>query len=282
MNKEEKKGKRGGANTLRVLALGDIVGKIGRQAVLKILPGLRAEMKFDLVVAQAENLAHGIGVTRDTLEEVRAAGIDVFTGGNHIFQKQGRELLADPVARLLRPANYPEAPGTGWAIFPVANVKVALINLQGQVFMKENVNNPFTLLETILQGLPQDVSVILVDFHAEATSEKVAMGWQADTHPAGRQISAVWGTHTQVPTADARVLPGGTGRVTDLGMNGVRDGVIGVEKDGILRTFRTGLSEQHVIPDTGAGVFNACLFEIDSETGKCLQVNRIDREVTIG
>ncbi|MEK7540430.1 MAG: TIGR00282 family metallophosphoesterase [Patescibacteria group bacterium] len=272
----------GRVNTLRVLALGDIVGKIGRQAVLQLLPGVKAEMKVNLVVAQAENLAHGIGVTRDTLEEVRAAGIDVFTGGNHVFQKQGREVLADPAARLLRPANYPEAPGTGWAIFPVGGVKVALINLQGQVFMKETVNNPFTLLETILKGLPQDIAVILVDFHAEATSEKVAMGWQADLQAAGRQVSAVWGTHTQVPTADARVLPGGTGCVTDLGMSGVRDGVIGVAKDGILRTFRTGLSEQHVIPDTGVAVFNACLFEINSETGKCLLVNRIDREVTIG
>lgn len=268
--------------TLRVLALGDVVGKIGRQAVLSVLPGLREELKIDLVVAQAENLAHGIGVTRDTLEDIRAAGIDVFTGGNHIFQKQGRELLADPATRLLRPANYPEAPGTGWAIFPVGDVKVALINLQGQVFMKENVNNPFTLLETILQGLPQDVKVVLLDFHAEATSEKVAMGWQGDAQPAGRQVSAVWGTHTQVPTADARVLPNGTGFVTDLGMSGIRDGVIGVEKNGILRTFTSGLSEQHVIPETGVAVFNACLFEIDNATGKCVSVNRIDREVQVG
>lgn len=277
-------GKKGGegATTLRVLALGDVVGKIGRQAVLNVLPGLRQEMKLDLVIAQAENLAHGIGVTRDTLEEIRAAGIDVFTGGNHIFQKQGRELLADPTARLLRPANYPEAPGTGWTTFPVGEVKVALINLQGQVFMKETVNNPFTLLETILKGLPQDVKVVLIDFHAEATSEKVAMGWQADAKSTGRQISAVWGTHTQVPTADARVLLGGTGCVTDLGMSGARDSVIGVEKEGILRTFSTGLSEQHVIPETGAAVFNACLFEIDSVTGKCLSVSRIDREVQVG
>lgn len=275
-------GKGEGAKTLRVLALGDIVGKIGRQAVLHILPGLRQELHIDLVVAQAENLAHGIGVTRETVEEVRAAGIDVFSGGNHIFQKQGRELLADPGMRLLRPANYPEAPGTGWAIFPVGGVKVALINLQGQVFMKENVNNPFTLLETILQGLPQDVKVVLVDFHAEATSEKVAMGWQGDAQPTRRQVSAVWGTHTQVPTADARVLPNGTGFVTDLGMSGIRDGVIGVEKDGILRTFNTGLSEQHVIPETGPAVFNACLFEVDRETGRTLAVNRIDRETQIG
>lgn len=262
---------------MRVLALGDIVGKIGRQAVLKLLPGIKTEYKVDLVIAQAENLAHGIGVTRDTLEEVRAAGIDLFTGGNHIFQKQGRELVADPSARLLRPANYPEAPGTGWVVFPWMGIQLVLINLQGQVFMKEAVNNPFNMLDNILKGLPQEVKVVLIDFHAEATSEKVAMGWHVD----GR-ASAVWGTHIQVPTADARVLSKGTGFVTDLGMSGIRDGVIGVEKDGILRTFVSGLSEQHVIPEVGMAVMNGVLFEIDPVTGTCLKAERIDRQVQIG
>lgn len=264
-------------NTLRVLALGDIVGRMGRETVKRVLPGLRKELQIDLVIAQAENLAHGIGVTRETLEDVRQAGIDLFTGGNHIFQKQGREVLADPKARLLRPANYHDVPGTGWTVFEMAGEHVAVINLQGQVFMKEAVDNPFRLLDAILQQLPGDVKIILVDFHAEATSEKVAMGLHAD----GR-VSAVWGTHTQVPTADQRVLLGGTGVVTDLGMCGSRNGVIGVAKEGIIRSFLTGVSEQHVIPEAGPAMFNACLFEINPKTGQCMSVNRIDREVTIG
>lgn len=261
------------------------MGKIGRQVVLQLLPDLKKDLAIDVVVAQAENLAHGIGITRETLAEVRDAGIDLFTGGNHIFQKQGREMLADATCGVLRPANYPEAPGTGWTILEhrLASgllIKLGVINLQGQVFMKEPVNNPFTMLEAILKQVPPDVKCILVDFHAEATSEKVAMGWQAANQ--NRQISAVWGTHTQVPTSDARVLPGGVGAVTDVGMNGLRDGVIGVEKDGILRAFLTGLTEQHVIPETGIGVFNGVLFEIQPETGACVSVARIDREVKVG
>lgn len=274
--KKEGKGERS-KNALRVLALGDIVGRIGRDTVKQFLPDIRKKFNVDLVVGQAENLAHGIGVTRETLQEARAAGIDVFTGGNHVFQKQGRELVEDPSAGLLRPANYPEAPGTGWTVFPVNGTQVALLNLQGQVFMKENVNNPFQTLDTLIKQLPRKVKVILLDFHAEATSEKVAMGWHAE----GR-LSAVWGTHTQVPTADARILPKGTGVVTDLGMNGVSDGVIGVEKEGIVRSFLSGLSEQHIIPQTGPVMFNSCLFEIDTQSGQCLSIQRIDRAGVIG
>lgn len=277
MNPEEKKDKTGGAKTLRVLALGDIVGRIGRDAVLKVLPEVRQQEKIDLVVAQAENLAHGIGVTRETLEEVRRAGIDVFTGGNHIFQKQGMSLVEDPTMRLLRPANYENRPGTGWTVFEVAGVKVVLINLQGQVFMKDEVSNPFVMLNSLLDTVPRDALVRLLDFHAEATSEKVAMGWHAD----GR-LSAVWGTHTQVPTADARVLPQGTGFVTDLGMSGARDSVIGVEKEGIVRTFLGEKGSAHVMPESGIAVVQGTAFEIDVATGKCLTAKRIDREVQIG
>lgn len=264
-------------DTLRVLALGDIVGRMGREAVLKVLPQVRQEEKIDLVVAQAENLAHGIGVTEVTLNEVRSAGIDVFTGGNHIFQKQGLTLVEDPSMRLLRPANYEHKPGTGWTVFEIAGVKVALINLIGQVFMKDQVSNPFVLLNSILESVPKDVRIRLLDFHAEATSEKVAMGWHAE----GR-LSAVWGTHTQVPTADARVLPQGTGFVTDLGMSGARDSVIGVEKEGIVRAFLEGKAGGHVMPDTGVAVVQGVVFEIAVANGTCVSANRIDRQVQIG
>lgn len=263
--------------TLRVLALGDIVGRMGREAVLKVLPEVRREEKIDVVIAQAENLAHGIGVTKETLNEVRTAGIDIFTGGNHIFQKQGLSLVEDPTMHLLRPANYEHKPGTGWAVFDVAGTKVVLMNLQGQVFMKDEVSNPFVMLNHLLETVPRDAKIRLLDFHAEATSEKVAMGWHADS-----RLSATWGTHTQIPTADARVLPQGTGFVTDLGMSGARDSVIGVEKEGIVRAFLDGKSNGHVMPQSGVAVVQGVLFEIDITSGKCLRVKRIDREVEIG
>ena len=257
----------------KILFVADVVGRPGRNAVDALLPGLREELAPDLTIVNGENSAGGFGITAKIAKELRAAGADVITTGNHVFDQ--REFLAELPAeeRLLRPHNYPPgAPGTGFCVIERSGVSVLVMNLMGRLFLTD-IDDPFRAADGILAEHPE-VKVVFCDFHGEATSEKVAMGWYLD----GR-ASAVVGTHTHVPTADARVLPGGTAYVTDVGMVGPRDGVIGVDKEAVLKRFLTGVPHRFEVA-AGVVTFNSVLVTIDSLTGRATAIQRIDREHT--
>jgi hypothetical protein len=262
---------------LKILFLGDIVGKIGRRAVAEILPKLREKYKIDLVIANVENLAHGQGATLETLSEVQEAGVDFFTSGNHIWKK--KEII-DIFQRgefpIIRPANYPPSvPGEGWRVIEVGTKKIVIINLMGRVFMKEDLDCPFRKVDEILSPTSdfQLPTSILVDFHCEATSEKKAFGWYLD----GR-VSAVIGTHTHIPTADGEILPQGTAYISDVGMIGAKESVLGVDKDIIIKKFLDQMPGVHEIPEEGSAIFQAVLVEIDPKNGKSVKIERLDRE----
>lgn len=263
---------------MKVLFFGDIVGKLGRQALIQELPALKRDLEPDLIIANVENLAHGKGVTIDTLNEIKEVGVQVFTSGNHIFRKGGHEEILDSnMYKIIRPANYPPGvPGKGFVTLEVNGSRVLVINLMGRVFFKEDLDDPFRKLDEIIADAAKDANIVLVDWHAEATSEKVALGWHAD----GR-VSAVLGTHTHVLTADARILPQGTGCITDVGMTGARDGILGVAKEGPLYTFTTQLITKFEIPETGAAQINSVYLEIDDNTGRTTRIERRDLEVVI-
>lgn len=265
-------------NSITILFFGDIVGKPGRRAVAAVLPELQQELSPDLVIANAENLAHGVGVTRKTLEEMRVSGIDFFTSGNHIWSKpEVYEIFQDIEYPLIRPANYgPKSPGRGYQLIPVGKEQLLVVNLHGQVFIEEELDNPFHALDAILGQVQEPYAGIIVDFHAEATSEKSAFGWHAD----GR-VSAVLGTHTHVPTADDRILPHGTAFISDVGMCGLRDSVIGVDTEIILDKFLQKNSRAHDIADHGDCVVNAVQITIDPDTKKATSLTRHQKFVTI-
>jgi metallophosphoesterase (TIGR00282 family) len=264
---------------LSVLVIGDVVGRAGREACTQIIPQLKAEFTPDLVIANAENVAHGKGITRATLKDLRDAGVDFFTSGNHVWSKpEVFEILAEEPTILLRPANFPvESPGQGRKLLSIAGKSILVINLMGRVFMREHLDCPFRALDAILeQYTGEQLSAIIVDFHAETTSEKNAFGLYADS-----RVSAVLGTHTHIPTADHRVLPGGTAFTTDIGMVGVRDSVIGVERESIITNFLTQRPAKHQVAEHGIVVFNAVLLRIDETTHRATDITRIMREVVI-
>jgi metallophosphoesterase (TIGR00282 family) len=254
---------------MRILVIGDIVGRPGRRVVTALVPALRRELAIDVVVANGENAAAGRGLTVNTAKEICAASVDVITSGNHIWDNQDIFPYLDTEAPVLRPANYPEeTPGRGLVRFGALTV----INLMGRTFMYD-IDDPFKaadrLLATVEPGTP-----ILVDMHAEATSEKIAMGWYLD----GR-VSAVIGTHTHVPTADQRLLPKGTAFVCDVGMCGPRDSIIGVEPEPVIRKFLTGMPARFNVAEKARMVqFNAVVIDIDDESGKARSIERVDRE----
>ena len=255
---------------MKVLFIGDIVGKLGRRAVVEIVPKLRKKYKVDLVIANIENLAHGKGITQNTFEEIKAAGIDAYTTGNHVCKyKEGVEMLDDNELRILRPANYPPGvPGQGYTLLKVKGKKVLLINLMGRVFMRQDLDDPFRKFDEILDEVKADH--VIVDLHAEASSEKVAFGWYA----AGR-ASLVVGTHTHIPTADAQLLsPKKLGYVTDVGMVGPKDGILGVDKAEIIESFLTQLPVKHRMVEKGDIVFNSILAKI--KQNQSIQIERID------
>jgi len=219
---------------MRLLFIGDVVGKPGREGLAAAMPGLRAEHLPDLVVVNGENAAGGVGVTAETAGEIFEAGADVITLGNHTYRHKDVYPFLDSERRIVRPANFPATnPGRGHTIVEAAGMRVAVINLSGERHMLVD-RNPFPAIDELLGSLTGSADAYVVDFHAELTSEKVAMGWHLD----GR-VAAVLGTHTHVPTADARVLPGGTAHVSDVGMTGSRAGVIGVRREQALRAFKT-------------------------------------------
>jgi len=228
------------ARTLSVLAIGDVVGSAGRRALTRVLPQLRADLKPDLVIVNGENASGGIGINARAVDEITRAGADVITLGNHAYRQHDVHRLLDDRDTLLRPANHlASQPGHGSVVVDVRGTRIAVVNLQGNVFM-ESGRHAFSEIDAVVAKLRKQADHVIVDFHAEATSEKVAMGWHLD----GR-VSAVVGTHTHVPTSDYRVLPGGTAYISDLGMTGARDSVIGMDIDASVRKFVTHMHQRY-------------------------------------
>ena len=255
---------------IRLLFLGDIVGRPGRELVRKGLPSLIEHHTIDLVIANAENAAAGRGVTREIGDSLLGWGVDVMTSGNHIWAQRETADYIGTEARLLRPANYPAGvPGNGsYLARTEAGRPVGVINVMGRVFM-QNLDDPFTRVLEEIERLRGRTRVILVDFHAEATSEKVAMGWHLDG-----KVTAVIGTHTHVQTADQQILPGGTAYLTDAGMTGPHDGVIGVDKRAVLDKFLRGMPAR-METASGNPRLNGMLIDADEATGKAVAVQRL-------
>lgn len=254
---------------LRVLLTGDCMGRPGRRILEERLHDLRREREIDLVVANVENAAAGFSITPRIAEELFAAGVDVMTSGNHIFDKKEAVEYIDREPRLLRPANYaPGTPGRGRWTGRVRGVPVAVINLQGRAFMPPS-DDPFRCVEGQLQVIGPGCQVILVDIHAETTAEKMALGRFLDG-----KVSAVVGTHTHVQTADEQILPGGTAYLTDLGMTGPHDGVIGMVTEQVLERFRTGMPGRFE-PSDGRIQLHGLLVDIDETSGHAVGVERL-------
>ncbi|MDP6605675.1 MAG: TIGR00282 family metallophosphoesterase [Dehalococcoidia bacterium] len=257
---------------MRVLMVGDVVGRPGRTAVAHILPALREELAVDHVVLNGENAAAGRGLTEKTARELFKAGVDVITSGNHIYDVREFVPALDGDLPILRPANYPPA-AAGHGVTTTGDLTV--INLMGRVFMPVAVDDPFRAIDALLDGFGDD-AVVVIDFHAEASSEKQALAWYVD----GR-VAAVVGTHTHVPTADARVLPAGTAMVTDLGMVGVVDSIIGDDVSSVVDRFVTSMPTRLPVADGEELLFNSVLIEIDEQTGRATSIKRVDRRTLV-
>jgi metallophosphoesterase (TIGR00282 family) len=257
---------RGPSKTL--LFLGDVVGEPGRRAVVEALPTLRERYSPDFVVANGENVAGGLGITERTANDLLTAGVDLITTGNHVYRHRDVYGFLDSCERIIRPANYLESnPGRGHAVIDKDGVRWGVINLSGTVYLRA-ARPPFQEVDRILGRMKEDADLVLVDFHAEVTSEKVAMGWHLD----GRVLAMV-GTHTHVPTADARVLPGGTAYMTDVGMTGARGGVIGVKKELSLQHFLTQLPVKFETADEDVWIMG-CVVE-STEAGLARSIEPI-------
>ena len=261
---------------VRILFVGDVVGRPGRRVLQRLLQGLIDERLIDYVIVNVENSAGGIGITPDVIREFDALPIDCYSSGNHIWDKREGLPLLDKHPKLLRPANYPEGnPGTGLHVGETAaGIKVATLNLEGQVFMK-NLDSPFKIADRALEQLEDDVKIVIVDFHAEATSEKQAMGFYLD----GR-AGAVFGTHTHVPTADERILAGGTALITDVGMTGPYDGIIGFRVKEVLQRFATQRNVSLQVAKKDLRLAGAVV-DVDASTGKAVAVERLLIPVTL-
>jgi metallophosphoesterase (TIGR00282 family) len=254
---------------MRVLFVGDVVGKPGRQAIAALVPSIKRERDIDLVIANGENAAGGAGLTGEIAREIHDAGADVITNGNHVWDQRGFLKEIEALEFCLRPLNLPPGnPGKGWVIKNDALV----VNAIGRVFMAEQ-DDPFRAVDALLAELgPRAPKIRILDWHAEATSEKLAMGWHLD----GR-FSAVLGTHTHVPTADARILPQGTALVADAGMVGPRDSVLGVEPSIIVGRYLDHLPRRFEVA-SGVVQFNSLVLDIDDTTGRARSIERLDRE----
>jgi metallophosphoesterase (TIGR00282 family) len=254
---------------MKILVIGDIVGRPGRQIVHKLLGGLRRQYKIDLVIANGENAAGGFGLSVNTAQELFNDSVDVITSGNHIWAQKDILPCLDAEMPILRPLNYPpDVPGRGW----LATGKVMVVNLIGRTFMND-VDCPFRAMDKLLAESGPRPPVIIVDFHAEATSEKAAMGRYLD----GR-VSAVLGTHTHVGTIDTQVLPGGTAYVTDIGMTGPSDSIIGDDVESVIKRFLTGMPHRLSV-GKGRPVLNAVLVDLDEASGRAAGIERIAREI---
>lgn len=257
-------------SVMRILILGDVMGRPARRAVRDLVPSLIKDEQLDLVVANAENAAGGMGVDIKSAQELMSAGVNVLTSGNHIWKKKEIYEYLDQKEFLIRPANYPAgAPGKGWCVWRHEGLTALVVNVQGRVFMPNHVDDPFRCVDEILHHQRNHSPVVVVDMHAEATSEKYAMGWYLD----GR-ASVVYGTHTHVQTADERILPGGTAYITDVGMCGPFDSVIGMERETVIRGFLTQLPRQFAVAKDNV-VLQGIIVEIDQTNGKARSIRRL-------
>lgn len=259
---------------INIVFIGDIVGRPGRRVLAQHIDSLRDEYEADLVIANVENAAAGFGITGKIIDDLLNMGVDVMTSGNHIWDKRETFDLIDDEPRLLRPLNYPEeTPGHGLYIATTPQGdKLAIINLMGAVFMHPTLDCPFTAINRLLEQMQADIRAIFVDFHAEVTSEKMAMAWHLD----GR-VSAVIGTHTHIPTADERILPQGCATLSDAGMTGCYDSVIGMDRNVSVQRFLNKLPQRHQVA-TGKGSLRGAHVRIDPSTGRALHIERISRE----
>jgi metallophosphoesterase (TIGR00282 family) len=259
---------------MNVLLIGDVIGKPGRQLLEMFLPLLIQEHNLDFIVANAENVAHGFGVTPETADQLYRTGVDILTSGNHIWDKKEILEYIAKENRLLRPANYPTTvPGKGFTIAQSkSGRKVGVVNLQGRIFMGPS-DDPFAIGMQIVERIRRETPIIFVDIHGEASSEKQAMGWYLDG-----KVTAVFGTHTHVPTADERVLPGGTAYITDVGMSGPYDSIIGNDKDQIIQKFLDQMPTRFEVAKENP-ILQAILVRLNPETGHAIHMERITRKV---
>lgn len=256
---------------MNILMIGDISGKPGRMLIRELLPGLKREFKVDFVIANGENAASGSGITRETANELFLNGVDILTMGNHTWDKKEIFHFIDQDERIVRPLNYPPGtPGQGSAIIDLFGHRIGIINLLGRAFLPP-IDCPFRAVDHELEKMKKETNIILVDFHAETTSEKIALGWYLD----GR-VSAVAGTHTHVQTADETVLPQGTAYITDLGMTGSYNSVLGVKKELVIQKFLTNLPVKFEIAK-GQEMLCGLVITLDENSGKATSVQRIRR-----
>lgn len=255
---------------MRVLAIGDLIGSAGIRKLKNILPKLKEEEKIDFVIVNGENSAEGMGITETNFKDILAEKVDVITMGNHTWGKKDIFKFIDH-PKLLRPANYPKGVvGKGYNIYSCKNKKIAVINLIGRVDINVLSENPFILAKEIIEKIKNQVDMIFIDFHAEATAEKIAMGYFLDG-----KVTAVYGTHTHVQTADETILENGTAYITDIGMTGPKKSVIGMDVAASIKRFETTLPERYKIA-TGECIFNGVIFDVDDTTNKVKEIKRIN------
>ena len=262
---------------MKLLFIGDVVGEPGRRAVRQLLPRLRSRFDFECVIANGENSAHGAGITSSTAQELLNSGVDVITSGDHVWDQKESATLLEQEPRCLRPANYPAGvPGKGsFLVQRPGRHPLAVLNLQGRTFIAAH-DNPFTVARQEVERLRQATPLIFIDFHAEATSEKVAMGWMLDG-----QVSAVIGTHTHIHTAVERILPNGTACLTDAGCTGGQGGVLGRDWAPVVHRYLTGLPQRFGICDVDIQL-QGCMIEIDDKTGRSTSILRVVERLTSG
>ncbi len=254
---------------MRILFIGDIVGKIGREAISNYLPKLKQTYKPTVTIVNAENAAHGKGLTEKIYKSLLREGVDFMTMGNHTYGQRQIYDFIENANRMVRPANFPdEAPGVGMRYIQINEIKLAIINLQGRAFMQD-IDDPFKKADALVTEAKKETDCIFVDFHAETTSEKNAMGWYLDN-----RVSAVVGTHTHIQTSDERILPGGTGYITDVGMTGYYDGILGINREEVITRFITSLPQRHVVPDEGRSVLSGVIIDLNKD-GKTKRIERI-------
>lgn len=258
---------------MKILFVGDIVGEPGRETIKKIIPEIVTESGAEFVIANAENAAGGKGITQKVVEEIFQSGVNVITLGNHAWARKEIEDIINDI-KILRPANYPPGvPGQGWNIYQVCKEhKIAVMNLMGRVYMPI-LDCPFRTADIIIEKITPVTRNIIIDFHAEITSEKQAMGWYVDG-----KVSAIIGTHTHIQTNDERILPNGTAYITDCGMVGPQDGVIGMDREIILKKYLTGMPYKFTVAK-GSIIFNACIIDIDTETGHARKIETLRKTV---
>lgn len=256
---------------IRVLFLGDIVGTTGRVLFQKHIAALKAELSADAIIVNGENSAHGKGITSKIMRFFKHNGVDVVTSGNHIWrQKEVYQYLSEN-KDLLRPANFPSScPGTGVTLFSCKGTEIGVINVQGRIFMREHLECPFKTVETILTYLKSKTNIIFVDFHAEATSEKIGLAFYLDG-----KISGLVGTHTHVQTADERILPGGTAYISDIGMAGSLNSMIGMQKEGVLGHLLTQMPTKFEVEINPPYIMTGVYIDVDPATGKAVNIKRV-------